>query len=106
MPRLIVHFARFGPYHHARLRAAAEILGSMDWEVIGLETAGTDATYAWKEAKGDMSAPEVRTAFPGRVHEEIQAGEHRRVRRIPQHRPITAATERDSRPAFGPLPPL
>jgi glycosyltransferase involved in cell wall biosynthesis len=79
MPRLIIHFARYGPYHHARLRAAHEALAPLGWEVVGLETAGTDATYAWDEATGGTSGPKVVTAFPGRVHEEIRAKECRSI---------------------------
>ena len=79
MPRLLIHFARYGPYHHARLRAAHEVLSPLGWEVIGLETAGTDATYAWDETKGETDGPRVVTAFPGRVHEEITAAEYRQV---------------------------
>jgi glycosyltransferase involved in cell wall biosynthesis len=78
MPRLLLHFARYGPYHHARLRSAHEVLTPLGWEVIGLETAGTDATYAWDETKGMNDGPKVVTAFPGRVHEEITAAEYRR----------------------------
>jgi glycosyltransferase involved in cell wall biosynthesis len=79
--RLIIHFARYGPYHHARLRAAHEVLSPQGWEVIGLETAGQDATYAWDESKGAGGGPRVVTAFPGRVHEEIRAAEYRQVLR-------------------------
>lgn len=77
MPRLLIHFARYGPYHHARLSAAHEVLSPLGWEVHGLETAGTDATYAWDESKPSDDAPRVITAFPGRVHEEITAAECR-----------------------------
>ena len=77
MPLLLIHFARFGPYHDARLRAAADVLGRSGWEVIGLETAGNDSTYAWEESEGSASGPRVVTAFPGRVHEEITAAECR-----------------------------
>lgn len=77
MPRLLIHFARFGPYHHARLRAAHTILAPLGWEVIGLETAGTDATYAWAENQPDFERVRVVTAFPSRVHEEITAAECR-----------------------------
>lgn len=77
MPHLLVHFARYGPYHHARLRAAAELLAPLGWEVTGLETAGTDATYAWDENKPESEGVRVITAFPGRVHEEITAAECR-----------------------------
>lgn len=54
-------------------------LGPLGWEVIGLETAGNDATYAWDEVSGGESSPRVITAFPGRVHEEINAADCKRV---------------------------
>jgi glycosyltransferase involved in cell wall biosynthesis len=79
MTRILVHFARFGPYHHARLRAAHEVLAPLGWEVMGLETAGTDATYAWDEASGTSAGLKVITVFPGRVHEEITAAECKRT---------------------------
>jgi hypothetical protein len=67
MPRLLIHFARYGPYHHARLKAAHEVLAPLGWEVIGLEIAGTDSTYASNEAKGSADGPRVVTAFPGSI---------------------------------------
>jgi 1,2-diacylglycerol 3-alpha-glucosyltransferase len=73
--RLLIHFARFGHYHYARLRAVHEALAPQGWEVIGLETAGNDTTYAWDESKCDASGPKVITVFPGRVHEELTASE-------------------------------
>ncbi len=83
MPRLLVHFARFGAYHRARLRAAAEALAPHGWEVLGLEIASTDSTYAWAEVvhttERDIGEPRVITAFPGRVYEQITAAEYRRV---------------------------
>jgi glycosyltransferase involved in cell wall biosynthesis len=76
---LIIQFARYGPYHNARLRAAHEVLAPLGWEVYGLEIAGTDATYAWDENKLESDGVRVITAFPGRVHEEITAAECRDV---------------------------
>lgn len=77
--RLLIHFARYGPYHHARLRAAHEVLAPLGREVIGLEIAGTDATYAWDESKASADSPRVITVFPGRVYEEIKAPEYRKI---------------------------
>ena len=57
MPLLLIHFARYGPYHHARLKSAAAALEPLGWEVVGLETAGTDATYAWDETCGGAFGP-------------------------------------------------
>ena len=53
------------------------MLSPLGWEVTGLETAGTDATYAWDESKAAADGPRVVTVFPGRVHEEITAAECR-----------------------------
>jgi glycosyltransferase involved in cell wall biosynthesis len=75
---LVLHFARYGPYHYARLKAAAEVIEPLGWQVVGLETAGTDATYAWDETKRGDSERQVITAFPTRVHEEITPRECRR----------------------------
>jgi glycosyltransferase involved in cell wall biosynthesis len=47
------------------------------WEVIGLETAGSDSTYEWDETDGGESGARIVTAFPGRVYEEITAAEYR-----------------------------
>ncbi len=41
--RIVIHFARFEPYHHARLRAAHGVLSPPGWEVVGRKTAGNDA---------------------------------------------------------------
>ena len=80
--RLIVHFARFGPYHHARLRAVAGELAPFGWEVIGLQTASMDTTYDWRESKAGPGGPgcegEVVTVFPGRIYDEIPSWECRR----------------------------
>lgn len=80
--RLLLHFARFGPYHHTRLRAVAAALAPEGWEVIGLETASKDITYAWDEVRAEemygTTAIGLRTLFPGRVYEEITPVECRR----------------------------
>lgn len=46
-PRVAALFERFGPYHVARLDAAAARL-----DVVGVEMARTDATYAWDSTEG------------------------------------------------------
>jgi glycosyltransferase involved in cell wall biosynthesis len=83
MPRLLVHFARFGAYHRARLRAAVDAMAPLGWEVVGLEIASTDATYAWDEvlhsALEEGGEPRVVTAFPRRIYEELNAAEYRQV---------------------------
>jgi len=81
--RLLLHFARYGPYHHARLRSVQAELAPLGWEVIGLQTASTDATYDWREDTSAGSAEReeaaILTLFPGRTYEEIPAGECRRT---------------------------
>jgi 1,2-diacylglycerol 3-alpha-glucosyltransferase len=72
---LVIHFARYGPYHYARLKAAAQELQPIGWQVMGLQTAALDATYAWDTQNLADSAPSLTTAFPNRVHEEITSAE-------------------------------
>lgn len=72
---LLIHFARYGPYHYARLRAAVEVLEPLGWQVMGFETAGSDTTYAWDQQKGCEFHHHLITAFPKRVHEEITVAE-------------------------------
>jgi glycosyltransferase involved in cell wall biosynthesis len=74
--KIAIHFARLGPYHLARLKSAAEVLGAMGWRVVALETAGKDATYAWD--KMEEIGIQRRTVFKDRVFEEISAFDLRR----------------------------
>ncbi len=46
--RLCVQWPRFGPYHLARLDAAHRYLQERGVELVGMETAGRDATYGWR----------------------------------------------------------
>jgi glycosyltransferase involved in cell wall biosynthesis len=79
MARLIIQFTRYGPYHHARLRSARQAFAGSGWEVIGLEVAGTDETYAWDEvSNGGGEGTGLLTVFPGRVYEQIAPRELRR----------------------------
>ena len=45
--RIAVLFQRFGPYHHARLNAAGQLL-----TVWGIEACAMEDTYAWKKVEG------------------------------------------------------
>lgn len=66
-------WARFGPYHLARLDGARRNLHA---EVVGLEVASRDATYDWQEETAEtLWRREV--ALPGRVYEEVPAPEVR-----------------------------
>jgi glycosyltransferase involved in cell wall biosynthesis len=51
-PRVAVLFHRFGPYHLARLEAAARHLA-----IEGVELSATDRTYAWNSTDGRQSFP-------------------------------------------------
>lgn len=77
MKTIVIHFARLGPYHLARLESAVEVLGELGWRVVAMETAGSDATYEWERTEGG-SGFERRTVFPDRVFEEIEGREMRR----------------------------
>jgi glycosyltransferase involved in cell wall biosynthesis/2-polyprenyl-3-methyl-5-hydroxy-6-metoxy-1,4-benzoquinol methylase len=79
--KLALHFTRYGPYHHARLASARQALKPLGWEVIGLETAGRDATYGWPDGPN----PELHTLFPMRVYQSIPARE--------LHQAMTAALD-------------
>lgn len=79
MKNLAIHFARFGPYHAARLRSAAVACRVLGWNVFGLEIASSDFTYAWDrldhhqlEPNGSLS---ITTIFPGRAYESISERE-------------------------------
>jgi 1,2-diacylglycerol 3-alpha-glucosyltransferase len=45
--RVAVLFQRFGPYHHARLNAAGQLM-----TVCGVEACGMESTYAWDKVEG------------------------------------------------------
>ena len=62
--RVAIHFARFGPYHLARISAAVDTLKSAGFETIGLETAGLDDVYAWNAELRTLPW-QRRTVFPG-----------------------------------------
>jgi glycosyltransferase involved in cell wall biosynthesis len=75
---LVIHFARFGPYHIARFRSACEVLAPLGWRVVALEIAGSDATYEWERETGGGEQWERVTVFPDGVFEKIPAGEMKR----------------------------
>ena len=74
MNRVCVHWPRFGPYHLARLRAAHELLSEKGVELVGLETAGTDATYGWR-VEGGATSFRREGVFPERTFEAIPPAE-------------------------------
>jgi 1,2-diacylglycerol 3-alpha-glucosyltransferase len=68
--QLIVHFLRYGPYHLARLVSAWNVLASLGWDVVGLETASQDSTYAWETSDEDTQVQRI-TVFPDCIAEDI-----------------------------------
>ncbi|MCP9888701.1 glycosyltransferase family 4 protein [Cyanobium sp. ATX 6A2] len=68
--RLFIHFIRFGPYHLARLGSARDVLAAQGWDVVGLETASLDSTYAWKSTNLESDLQRI-TVFPDRSAEQI-----------------------------------
>jgi 1,2-diacylglycerol 3-alpha-glucosyltransferase len=67
--RIAVIFHRFGPYHCARLEAAA-----LQCEVTGIEVAAETQDYAWSSVKGAEGYSRV-TLFPGGVARRMSAKE-------------------------------
>lgn len=67
-PLLAILWQRFGPYHRARLSAAAQALTEIGWCVRGVEVAGRDQ-YSWKPVDGGDQL----TLFPDRDYEELSA---------------------------------
>ena len=68
--RLCVAWPRLGPYHLARLDALHTFLAERGVELVALETASSDETYAW-EADASARAYRRVTLFPGRTFESI-----------------------------------
>lgn len=71
---MAVLFARFGPYHLARLAGAARALERGGKKLLAIEIARTDKTYAWKLETGSTPFQRV-TLFNDRPHEELTAKE-------------------------------
>lgn len=78
---LCVLWARFGPYHLARLRALHAMLKPRGVRLIGLETSKTDETYAWRLEESPaaferaVALPQgtAETARPSDIRSAIQA---------------------------------
>lgn len=75
---IAIHFARLGPYHVARLCSAVDALGPIGWNIVALETAGSDSTYAWEHADAVESGFVRKTIFPDRIFENIPSAEIKR----------------------------
>lgn len=77
-------FERFGPYHHARLRAASKAM-----EVVGIEIVRRDDTYAWAETAWAKTVPFERVAED--FSEPYTAIETRLLSILESHRPSVVA---------------
>ncbi|MEM1056574.1 MAG: glycosyltransferase family 4 protein [Bacteroidota bacterium] len=73
-PRVCVIWARLGPYHIARLRAAHALLLQHDHDLVALEVASQDTTYDWDtEARTVPFQWEI--ALPGSVYDHVASTE-------------------------------
>ncbi len=70
MKRLCIQWPRLGPYHLARLKATHRYVEPKGVEVVALETAGRDATYAWREERGALLFRREQV-FPGDAYDAI-----------------------------------
>ena len=78
MPKLCIHWPRFGPLHDARTRAAHEVFAERSGEVVGLEIASDDDVYDWNPVGGQ--APYAKeTLFPGRNYDRVPLPKMRRA---------------------------
>lgn len=68
--KIAIMWPRLGPYHIARLETAAKTYGRMGVEVIAIETATKDATYAW-DVVDQQSSFTRRTLFPGAEYDRL-----------------------------------
>jgi len=66
-PHVAILFYRFGPYHHARLKAAGSRM-----KVIGIEFSNVDPTYAWDLMEGADGFNRL-TLFSGTAINELSA---------------------------------
>jgi 1,2-diacylglycerol 3-alpha-glucosyltransferase len=74
--KVVVIFARFGPYHLARLEGAGKVLERKGIETVGIEVAGTDDTYKWERISGGNHFRRV-TLFESESYHKIPG---RRIR--------------------------
>lgn len=74
-PTVVVIWQRFGPYHLARLRGAADVLSTYGWQVAGLEIAEGDE-YRWDTTANARGSHY--TLFPTREYSTLSARAIRR----------------------------
>ena len=73
-PRIVVSWPRLGPYHLARLRAAHALFAARGADLVALETAGADATYAWRVEAAAERFERVQV-FPGATFDALAPAE-------------------------------
>jgi 1,2-diacylglycerol 3-alpha-glucosyltransferase len=72
--RIVVNWITLGPYHHARLAAAARQFAPHDVDVVALATAAKDQMYDWAPA-ADPQSYAVDLVFPGSVYQRLHPRE-------------------------------
>jgi len=77
-PVVAVMWPRLGPYHVARLEAAAKFFERHGGKVVAIETARTDSTYQW-DPIGRPCGFERVTLFPGGHYPNLAARSIRRA---------------------------
>ena len=73
--KLAVLFRRFGPYHHARLRAAGKY-----GELVGLEFCSADRTYSWNQQKSAEGFRQVTLFHDSDAEEQPPSAVMRRIK--------------------------
>jgi len=71
-------FSRFGPYHVARLEAAGGFFRQKGVEIVGIEIAGSDSTYAWERTEGATDFRRV-ALFESMAFQDVPRGNIRRA---------------------------
>jgi glycosyltransferase involved in cell wall biosynthesis len=89
---IAVMWRQFGPYHAARLHAAAETLTRRGVDIHAIEIAGKESSYDW-EAVETTAALHRRTLFPAEDYSRLKPADiRRRVRAtLEQTRPDVVA---------------
>jgi 1,2-diacylglycerol 3-alpha-glucosyltransferase len=68
--RLAILYAKYGPYHLARLQAATRMGQDRGWQVVGIELASQQLVYPWETGAAGHAVQKY-TVFSQRAVEEI-----------------------------------
>lgn len=63
-------YARFGPYHIARLNGAQAVLSPKGWKVLGIEVVPDDRFYAWEKVEDETEVQRI-PLLPGWAYTEL-----------------------------------